>query len=118
MNIFKKASNDIPFEKVTMAGAKDTEFKVVVGKNEGAENFIMRIFRIKPGGHSPLHSHEWEHENYFLSGEGEIRNSKAESIKVKAGDVAYIPPFEEHQYYNSGENVLEFICLIPLVDRR
>ncbi|HPC38895.1 MAG TPA: cupin domain-containing protein [Exilispira sp.] len=117
MNIYTKDEKLIPFEKVTMDGAKDTEYKVVVGKKEGAENFIMRIFRIQPGGHSPLHSHEWEHENYFLRGSGEIRNSKGESIKVKQGDVAFIPPFEEHQYFNSGEDVLEFICLIPIVDR-
>ncbi|MFN3410747.1 MAG: cupin domain-containing protein [Exilispira sp.] len=117
MNIYKNSVENIPFEQVTMDGAKDTEYKVVIGKKEGAENFIMRIFKIQPGGNSPLHSHEWEHENYFLKGSGEIRNSKGESIKVKAGDVAFIPPFEEHQYFNSGSEILEFICLIPVVDR-
>lgn len=117
MNIYKNSADNIPFEQVTMDGAKDTEYKVVVGKREGAENFIMRIFKIQPGGHSPLHSHEWEHENYFLKGSGEIRNSKGESIKVKSGDVAFIPPFEEHQYFNNGSEILEFICLIPVVDR-
>ena len=117
MNIYTKDSNDIPFENITMDGALNAEFKVVVGKKEGAPNFIMRIFKIQPGGYSTLHSHEWEHENYFLNGNGEIRNSKGESKKVKKGDVAFIPPFEEHQYYNSGNEVLEFICLIPIVDR-
>ncbi len=117
MNIYAKNSNLIQFENVTMDGAKDTEFKVVVGKEQGATNFIMRIFKIQPGGHSPLHSHEWEHENYILKGKGEIRNSKGESISIKEGDVAFIPPFEEHQYYNSGNEVLEFICLIPVVNR-
>lgn len=117
MNIYSKASDEIPFEKMTMDGAENAEFKVVIGKKEGAENFIMRIFKIQPGGHSPLHSHEWEHENYILSGSGEIRNSKGESIKIRQGDVAFIPPFEEHQYYNSGNETLVFLCLIPVVDR-
>ncbi len=117
MNIYTKSSDQIFFEKVTMDGAKDTDYKVVIGKDQGAENFIMRIFKIQPGGYSPLHSHEWEHENYFLKGEGQIRNSKGEIKNVKKGDVAFIPPFEEHQYYNSGDEVLEFICLIPVVDR-
>ncbi|HQJ41290.1 MAG TPA: cupin domain-containing protein [Exilispira sp.] len=117
MEIYTKSTDSIAFEPLTNEGAKDAEIKVVIGKEQGAPNFIMRIFRIAKNGHTPVHSHEWEHENYILKGSGELRNSKGESKQIKQGDVVLIPPFEEHQFYNSGNEELVFICLIPIMDR-
>ena len=33
-------------------------------------NFVLRVFTITPGGHTPLHSHPREHEVCVLSGKG------------------------------------------------
>ena len=46
--------------------------RVVIGRNDGANNFCMRIFEIGTGGHTPLHSHDWEHEMFIHSGSGEL----------------------------------------------
>ena len=46
--------------------------RVVVGKNDGANNFCMRIFEIGPGGNTPKHAHPWEHEMFIHAGVGEI----------------------------------------------
>jgi quercetin dioxygenase-like cupin family protein len=38
--------------------AKGIAARVVIGKNDGAENFWMRVFEIAPGGHTPRHTHD------------------------------------------------------------
>jgi quercetin dioxygenase-like cupin family protein len=41
---------------------------VVIGKQDGAQNFSMRVFEIAPGGHTPKHAHPWEHEMFIMRG--------------------------------------------------
>ena len=52
--------------------AKGIAARVVIGKSDGANNFCMRVFEIAPGGHTPKHSHAWEHEMFIHAGEGEV----------------------------------------------
>jgi quercetin dioxygenase-like cupin family protein len=37
--------------------------RVVIGKNEGADNFCMRLFEVEPGGYTPKHIHRMDHGN-------------------------------------------------------
>jgi len=79
---------------------------------EGAPNFAMRLFEIEPGGHTPQHSHPWEHEIYVLSGEGEIRSDSV--IPFKSSEALLVPSNTLHQFYNSSSTQpLHFLCLIP-----
>ncbi len=115
MNIHKIAKDDMNWTDITMDGAKEAQIKVTVGEEHGAPNFVMRIFKVQAKGHTPLHSHDWEHVNYILKGNGVLRNSKGEELPIKAGDNVLVPPFEEHQYFNNSNDELEFICLIPIM---
>jgi len=72
----------------------------------------MRLFTIEPGGYTPLHSHNWEHEVFILEGEGKVM-SNGKKMLFKSGDVIFIPPNEGHQFLNTGKNSLRFICLVP-----
>jgi len=92
--------------------AKGVKGRVVIGKRDGATNFCMRVFEITAGGHTPKHSHEWEHEIFFHQGEGEVFKDGT-YVPVKAGDIALIPGGEEHQIRNVGQTDLVFVCLIP-----
>jgi quercetin dioxygenase-like cupin family protein len=92
--------------------AKGIAGRVVIGKNDGANNFCMRIFEVSQSGFSPLHSHAWEHEIFIHSGKGEVYNSGS-WIPVSAGSVVFIPGNEEHQIRNVGKELLVFACLIP-----
>ena len=56
-------------EDVTMDGAESVNVRWLISKKDGAENFAMRCFEMAPGGHSPHHSHKWEHEAFILEGE-------------------------------------------------
>lgn len=86
--------------------------RVVIGKHEGAENFIMRIFEIAPGGYTPKHTHDWEHEIFIHSGKGEVYNN-GKWHPISADDAIFVPANEEHQLRNNNQEVFTFICLIP-----
>ncbi len=102
----------VELEEPSEEGIKDTKVRWLISKDDGAKNFAMRIFEIQPGGHTPLHQHDWEHEVFVLEGNGVARDrEKQESFKQ--GDIFFIPPMEWHQFVNTGKEILKFICLIP-----
>lgn len=103
----------VKLEKMEMEGAKDVELQWLIDKSVGAENFAMRRFVIKPGGHTPLHSHPWEHENYVLEGKGVVRIGDKE-YELKKDMFVFIPPDVVHQFRNSGDKDFVLLCLIPL----
>jgi len=87
----------------------------VITARDGAPNFCMRVFEVEPGSSTPDHSHPWEHEVFVLSGEGVVRGKEGES-EIGQGSVVFIAPGEQHCFTNTGDQVLRFICLIPIQD--
>ena len=73
----------------------------------------MRLFEVAPGGYSPLHTHQWEHEVFILEGEGVAADGEKET-QIKSGTVVYVAPEERHQFKNTGSKALKFLCLIPI----
>lgn len=92
---------------------RHAEKRVLVGPDENAPTFSMRKFTLGRDGCSPYHTHRWEHEVYVLSGRGEIRFADG-SQPVEPGDFALVPPNDEHQFVNCGDDVFEFLCVVPL----
>ena len=92
--------------------AKGITGRVGIGKADGAKNFCMRIFEVAAGGSSPKHAHGYEHEVFVHAGKGAVY-SKGDWVPLKAGTVVFIPPDEEHQIKNVGEEPFVFVCLIP-----
>ncbi len=99
-------------QPVTMDGATGARMRMLVGPAEGAGNFHMRHFEVAPGGHTPHHQHDYEHEIIILNGEGTAQSPQGEQA-FRAGDVIWVPPNEMHQFRNTGTEPLQFICLIP-----
>jgi quercetin dioxygenase-like cupin family protein len=97
---------------VAMEGAQGARLRVLIGPNEGAKVFHMRHFEVAPGGHTPHHRHDYEHEILILRGSGLVQ-SESGAHPCRAGDVIWLPPNELHQFRNAGGEPLEFICLIP-----
>lgn len=91
---------------------KDASMKVLVGKEEGWDSHVMRVIELEAGGYSPKHSHPWPHINYIIEGEGILLSEKEEN-PIKKGMTAFIPPGETHQFINSGQDKLVFICIVP-----
>jgi quercetin dioxygenase-like cupin family protein len=99
-------------ELVTMDGAKGARMRMLIGPTDGAGNFHMRHFEVEPGGCTPHHQHDYEHEILVLKGTGTARSVTGDR-PFKTGDVIYVPPNEMHQFCNTGSEACEFICLIP-----
>ncbi len=92
--------------------AKGISARVLIGKNDGADNFCMRVFEIAKDGYTPKHAHEWEHEIFVHKGRGEVYNN-GEFTPIEPGISLFIPGNEEHQMKNTGAEPLVFVCLIP-----
>ena len=89
--------------------------RVVIGAEDGAPRFSMRLFEVKPGSSTPFHSHWWEHEVFILSGEGTVRGKDKEKA-VSTGTAVFVAPDEEHCFVNTGKEMLRFICVIPITE--
>ncbi|HEY92431.1 MAG TPA: cupin domain-containing protein [Dehalococcoidia bacterium] len=89
--------------------------RVVIGADDGAPTFVMRVFEIKPGSSTPFHSHSWEHEVFVLSGKGIVKG-EGKGKPVGEGTVVFVAPNKKHCFTNTGSDVLRFICVIPLPD--
>ena len=86
--------------------------RVVIGPDEGAPFFNMRVFEVQPGFSSPHHSHWWEHEVFVLSGEGVVKTEQGD-LPISHGSAVFVPGGEMHQFQNRGDTVLRFLCLVP-----
>jgi len=104
--------SEVKAEKVEMKGFEGVTVRWLISKDDGAENFAMRCFEVKPGGKTAFHSHDWEHEVFILNGKGRIKCGDEERI-VEAGYVVFIPPNALHSFENIGGETLRFLCLIP-----
>lgn len=108
-----KHSMGVKAEPVTDPAAKEVKIRWLVGPESDAPTFHMRHFEIAPGGHTPQHTHAWEHECYILEGQGKVVSPEKGTVPVKAGDVIYVRPGEEHQFVNDHWSKLTFLCMVP-----
>ncbi len=99
-------------ESESMPMVEGVTMKMVIGPDQGAPFFNLRIFEIDPGARTPHHSHWWEHEIFILEGQTALQTEAGEVLLGK-GDAAFIPGDEMHQFINIGQETLRFICLIP-----
>jgi len=97
---------------VQMDGAKGVRMRMLIGPEDNAPTFHMRHFEVARGGHTPHHGHDFEHEVLILGGRGLIKSAQGDR-PCKAGDVVFVPPDEKHQFVNTGDEPLTFLCLIP-----
>ena len=108
-------SSDIPKRLVEIAGARDAEVRKLISEEDGARNFVMRMFELKPGGYTPLHAHPHEHEVFVVEGEGTFVYEGKEH-KFCTDYAIFVPGNKEHRFKNTGDSILRFICLIPPTD--
>jgi quercetin dioxygenase-like cupin family protein len=91
---------------------KNAAMKVLIGKDQGWDDYVMRVIELASDGYSPKHTHPWPHINYMLEGSGTL-TIEGEDHPVQAGSYAYVPAGKEHQFKNSGSSTFRFICIVP-----
>jgi quercetin dioxygenase-like cupin family protein len=104
---------NLPGQPMNMDGVKGVTMRMMVGRADSAPNFAMRHFTVDPGGHTPHHSHNYEHEVYIVEGEGQVE-ANGEMHDIRAGDVLFVPPNAVHQFKNTGHQPLKFLCMVPV----
>jgi len=87
--------------------------RIMVGRADGAPNFSLRQFLVASGGHTPRHSHDYEHEVVVVGGAGTAEYDNAE-YPLREGDVLLIAPNKLHQFRADRGSELRFLCLVPV----
>ena len=70
--------------------AEGVAMRWVIAKNDGAPNFAMRVVEVQPGGSTPHHQHEWEHEVFVIEGQGVVRGSQGDRPNSTMGHGVHI----------------------------
>jgi quercetin dioxygenase-like cupin family protein len=103
--------SDVRPAVVQSEAASGARARVLIGKEDGAPTFTMRLFDLEPGGHTPRHVHAHEHEIIVQSGEGTLWTESTE-YPLAPGTVALVGPDELHQF-RAGSRGMSFFCLVP-----
>lgn len=104
--------SSVKAQPVDRSMAEKTTIRWLIRKEDGAPTFAMRLFELEPEAHIYAHRHPWEHEIFVLEGKGRIRIG-AKIYDVEQGMFVFIPPNVEHEYWNTGNSIMRFLCLIP-----
>jgi quercetin dioxygenase-like cupin family protein len=103
---------DLPSEPMRMDGARDVTKRVLVSPADGWDGWVMRVFELRPGGHTPRHDHDWPHINVWLEGEGVLEIDGEEHV-LRAGSHAFVPAGATHQFRAAGSEPCAFVCIVP-----
>ncbi len=107
-----KHDSEMTGEPVPMEGALSVTMKTPIGQAEGSQHMIMRLFSIAPGGHTPYHTHDYEHLVRILSGKGAVTDEDGNRHELSPGQSVFVLPNEKHQFLNTGTEPFEFTCTI------
>jgi quercetin dioxygenase-like cupin family protein len=110
-----RKAEQVSAQAMQIPGAENVTMRVMVGRGDGAPTFAMRLFEVGSGGHTPKHSHNYEHEVVILEGSGQVLGGihGATIRPVQAGDVVFVPANEVHQFRNTSPGPLKFMCMVP-----
>ncbi len=105
-------SRDVASRPMAGDGVHDVVKRVLVSPADGWDGWVMRLFDIGPGGHTPRHAHDWPHINVVLSGRGELYLD-GDDHALEAGSYAFVPAGLVHQFRNAGAETFSFVCIVP-----
>ncbi len=101
-------------KKVMMEGATGAWKQLPLGKVDDVPVYSLRVFTIEAGGHTPYHSHPYEHMNFVIEGSGVLIDESGKEYTLREGDFALVKPGEKHQYRNnSSATAFRMICGVP-----
>ena len=75
-----------------------------------AEAMDPRIVRIPPGRYNEKHRHAHESVFYIISGSGRVLVNDS-TVKVKAGDIVFVPRWAMHQSQNTGDAEMKILAV-------
>ena len=106
--------SDVKKTPLTMDGAAGVCKQLPLAAADGSPVFSFRVFTIEPGGHTPYHTHPFEHLNFVIKGSGYLVQENGDKLALKKDDFVLVLPQEKHQYRNSSAtDPFIMICAVP-----
>lgn len=100
--------------KVEIPGAVKAYKQVTIGQADKTPMYSLRVFTLEPGGNTPYHTHNYEHLNYIIEGEGYLVDEAGNEKPIVKGEFALVEPNEKHMFKNgAADKNFVFICAVP-----
>lgn len=104
---------DLPVKEYNEGSASPgSTRRILIGRDEGEEDLIVRYFTLPVGGHSSHEHHRHPHSVVIVQGHGRVLLGEAWH-PIGVGDAIYIEPHEVHQFQADTDTPLGFLCIIP-----
>ncbi|MCD4691219.1 cupin domain-containing protein [bacterium] len=107
-----KAVDKAP-QNIEVKDAQGVKKAGLITAADGSPTAAMRLFELERNGHTPWHTHDWEHVVYIIEGKGILKSENGDAA-FGAGDSLLVDPNEKHNFINTGDGRLRFICVVPL----
>jgi quercetin dioxygenase-like cupin family protein len=105
---------DVQAEIVREPGAKEAVHRKLLDTPQGPDRFVLTEFEIAPGGATPPHHHDWEHEIFVLEGGMSLIFPGSDTTtSVKPGDAIFIPRNEPHGFVTGPDESCRFLVVAP-----
>lgn len=85
--------------------------QLLAGGPNSPSSFELRYFELAPGGRSSHETHQHEHAVVVLRGTGEVLLG-AGVHALRPGDLVRVAPGDPHQFCNTGNEPLGFLCVV------
>jgi len=104
--------NNIQTPKVISFNPVSDQYQSLLNGENDSVGFYSGFVTLLPDTKGELHSTEkYEEMIVVLEGEGQLNVTDQNSLKIKFGQVAYVPPHTEHQMENTGKENLKYIYI-------
>lgn len=110
--MFISHRDEIEGKKLSGDAVKGATKQVLIGAEQGWEDYVMRLFTLEKGGYSPRHAHDWPHIIFIVEGEGTLYFDGTD-YPIRAGSVVFIDPNKDHQLSQKGGDKMVFMCIVP-----
>jgi quercetin dioxygenase-like cupin family protein len=88
------------------------ERRIVFAPGKFWDDYVARYFTVEKGAQTPFHTHDWPHYILIMGGTCEAKID-GDVYRLEGGCWAHVPPGVEHNFTNTGEGPLEFVCIVP-----
>lgn len=102
---------EVPFEDTS--AYKGVKKQILLGKRDGSDEIIMRLFTVEPGSATPYHDHGFPHLVKVESGNGFVIDKEGVEHEISAGNIVYVQDDEVHGFKNVSDKPFSFICIVP-----
>lgn len=86
--------------------------QILLGPDDGAPHFAVRVFQIPPGQSSNDEAHPHDHGVFVMRGRARVLLGDA-LHDVGPGDLVWVAPDERHRIDSLGPDTLQFLCVVP-----